>query len=568
MIRVFGTTDKTFTSNGDAVIRPLKAKVHKEDNGDYYLDLETGLEWVDYIVAGNIVVADTPQGAQAFRIGNPRKTKNKLSTKAWHVFYDSKNYLIEDAYVVDKDCNDALDHLNSATEPESQFKTISDVPVANSFRCVRKSLYEAIQTVLERWGGHLVRDNFTIGIRTNIGQDNGVTVRYAKNLREITCDENWDNVVTQLLPVGRDGLLLDAIDPDASLYVTSDVQYDIPYTKTVSFDQGDILEEDYQDSDGNLDEEAYTQALVDDLLQQAQTYVDENCVPQVNYTLKANLEKVTDIGDTVQVTDSRLGVDIMTNVIAYDYDCILKRYTEIEFGNFRQTLSGFAASVNTNITNTVTEQMGTVQAVLSQELQQATDQILGTAGNSFVIYDGNQILIVDTLPKEQAVNVIRLNSAGIGFSSTGIYGTFTSAWSIDGTLNMQAINVINLTANLIKGGTLKLGTQGNTSGVIELYDDENNLIGQMDDNGLKMYGSDGSYVLMNQQVGFAGYDRNGTQIYWVNGDEFHMRKSVVEEEITLCNKVRFIPITITEGNTVVNDGIGLVSSATGVTRWL
>lgn len=568
MIRVFGTTDKTFTSNGDAVIRPLKAKVHKEDNGDYYLDLECGLEWVDYIVANNIVVADTPQGAQAFRMGNPKKTKSKLSTRAWHVFYDSKNYLIEDAYVVDKDCNDALDHLNSATEPESQFKTISDVPVANSFRCVRKSLYEAIQTVLERWGGHLVRDNFTIGIRTSIGQDNGVTVRYAKNLREITCDENWDNVVTQLMPVGRDGLLLNAIDPDASLYVTSDVQYDIPYTKTVSFDQGDIVEEDYQDSDGNLDEEAYTQALVDDLLQQAQTYVDENCVPQVNYTLKANLEKVTDIGDTVQVTDSRLGVDIMTNVIAYDYDCILKRYTEIEFGNFRQTLSGFAASVSTNITNTVTEQMGTVQAVLSQELQQATDQILGTAGNSFVIYDGNQILIVDTLPKEQAVNVMRFNSAGIGFSTTGIYGTFTSAWSIDGTLNMQAINVINLTANLIKGGTLKLGTQGNTSGVIELYDDENNLIGQMDDNGLKMYGSDGSYVLMNQQVGFAGYDRNGTQIYWVNGDEFHMRKSVVEEEITLCNKVRFIPITITEGNTVVNDGIGLVSSATGVTRWL
>ena len=33
MIRVFGTTDKTFTSNGDAVIRSTKAKVHKEYNG-------------------------------------------------------------------------------------------------------------------------------------------------------------------------------------------------------------------------------------------------------------------------------------------------------------------------------------------------------------------------------------------------------------------------------------------------------------------------------------------------------------------------------------------------------
>ena len=567
MIRVFGMTDKTFTSNGDAVIRPLKAKVHKKDNGDYYIDLETGLEWVDYIVANNIVVADTPQGAQAFRMGNPKKTKSKLSTRAYHVFYDSKNYLIEDSYVVDKDCNDALDHLNSATEPESQFQTISDVPTVNSFRCVRKSLYEAIQTVLERWGGHLVRDNFTIGIRTNIGQDNGVTVQYAKNLREITCEENWDNVVTQLMPVGRDGLLLNAVDPDASLYVTSDVEYEIPFTKTVSFEQS-VSEEDYQDSEGNLDEAAYTQALVDDLLIQAYAYVNANCIPQVNYTLKANLEKITDIGDTVRVVDSRLGVDIMTNVIAYDYDCILGKYTEIEFGNFKQSISGLASNINSTITNTVTEQVTNVQAVLSQELQQATDQILGTAGDSFVIYDGNQILIVDTLPKEDAVYCIRANSAGIGFSSTGINGTFNSAWTIDGTLNMQAINVINLTANLIKGGTLKLGTQGNTSGVIELYDELNNLIGQMDDNGLKMYGSDGSYVLMNQEVGFAGYDANGAQVYWVSGEEFHMRKSVVEEEITLCNKVRFIPITITSGSTTVNDGIGLVSSATEVTRWL
>lgn len=568
MIRLFGTADKTFTSNGDAVIRPLKAKVHKEDNGDYYLDLETGLEWVDHIVADNVVVADTPQGAQAFRIDNPKKTKSKITTKAWHVFYDSKNYLIEDSYVVDKDCNDALDHLNAATEPESQFTTISDVPTVNSFRCVRKSLFEATQTLIERWGGHLVRDNFSIGIRTNIGQDNGVTVQYAKNLRDITCEENWDNVVTQLMPVGRDGLLLNAIDPNASVYVTSDIEYDIPYTKTVSFDQGSVNEQDYQDASGSTDQAAYTQALVDDLLQQAQTYVDENCVPQVNYTLKANLEKITDIGDTVQVIDSRLGVNIMTNVIAYDYDCILQKYTEIEFGNFKQTLSGFASSINTTISNTVADQVTNAQAALSQELQQATDQILGTIGNSFVIYDGNQILIVDQLPKEQAVNVLRFNSGGIGFSSTGINGTFNSAWGIDGTLNMQAINVINMTANLIKGGTLKLGTQGNTSGVIELYDDQNNLIGQMDDNGLKMYGSDGSYVLMNQTVGFAGYDASGTQVYWVNGDEFHMRKSVVEEEITLCGKVRFIPITITSGSTTTNDGIGLVSSATGVTRWL
>lgn len=558
MIRVFGQTDKIFTSNGDAVIMPLKARIHKEDNGDYYLDLETGLEWIDYVVANNIIVADTPQGKQAFRIGNPKKTKSKITAKCWHVFYDSRNYLIQDSYVVDKDCNDALDHLNSATEPESPFTTISDVPTVDSFRCVRKSFYEAIQTVIDRWGGHLVRDNFNIGIRANIGADNGVTVRYAKNLKDITCEEKWDSVVTQLMPVGKDGLLLNAIDENASVYVFSENQYEIPFTKTVSFTQDDINQEDY------ANEEAYTQALVDDLLQQASAYIDVNSLPQVNYTLKANLEKITDIGDTVQVIDSRLGVNLMTNVIKYEYDCILKKYVEIQFGNFKPTLSGFANNVTQQINSTVTEQMTTAQAVLSEELQAATEQILGAVGDSFIIYSGNEILIVDSLPKEDAVNVLRFNNAGIGFSNTGINGTFNSAWTIDGTLNMQAINVINMTASLIKGGTLKLGAHSNESGTIELYDDTNNLIGQMDDNGLKMYAYDGSYVLINAAVGFAGYDKNDNQIYWVNGDEFHMRKSVIEEEITLCNQLRFIPIQIKSGNTVVNEGIGLVSCATGV----
>lgn len=32
MIKVFSPTDKTFISNGDVVLQPLKAKSHKENN--------------------------------------------------------------------------------------------------------------------------------------------------------------------------------------------------------------------------------------------------------------------------------------------------------------------------------------------------------------------------------------------------------------------------------------------------------------------------------------------------------------------------------------------------------
>ena len=552
MIKLFNTTDTLFASNGDKVIIPLRAKVHKEDNGSFYLDLDADLSYINDLTANRIIVANTPQGEQAFRITNVEQTRRKISLKAYHVFYDSKNYLIKDSYVVNEDCNYALDHLNSATDNESPFTTISDITTLNSYRCVRKSLYEAIQTILERWGGHLVRNNFSIGIRANIGQDNGVTVRYAKNLKEINVEYNWDNVCTKLMPVGKDGLLLD------ELYVYSDTQYDIPYTKCVSFDQSSIEQDNY------TDEDAYNQALINDLFSQAQNYVNQNCVPKVNYKLKANLEKITDIGDTVQVEDERLGLTLLTNVIAYDYDCILDKYIELEFGNFEQKLSGLVNSITTQTQNAIEENNAVIQVTLSKELAQATDTIMNALGSSYVIYEGDKILVVDKLPKEEATNVLMLNNGGIGFSNTGINGTFASAWTIDNVLNMEQINVINLTANLIKGGTLKLGSNLNQNGNLEVYDEANNLVAQMDNNGLKMYGVDGSYVLMNNTVGFAGYDRLGNQIYWVSKDEFHMKKSVVEEEITLCNKMRFIPITLYDNNNnITNDGIGLVSTAGG-----
>ena len=561
MIKLFQSTDKLFSSNGDKIILPLRAKVHKEDNGSFYLDLETDLSYVDDLLEGSIVVAPTPQGDQAFRISNVIKTRSKLTTKAYHVFYDSENYLIEDSYVVEKNCNDALDHLNNATSDLSPFTTISDVTTVASYRCVRNSLYEAINTVIERWGGHLVRDNFNIQIRETVGQDNGVTVRYKKNLKEITCEENWDDVVTKLLPVGKDGLLLNAVDPTAELYVYSTTTYDLPYTKTVSFSQDTVLEEDYQDENGNLNEAAYTDALLLDLREQAQTYVDENCIPKLNYTLKANLEKITDIGDTVEVIDERLGIDIFTNVISYDYDCILSKYTELEFGNFKNKLSDLVSNITSSATGKVEQISQNIQINITDELQAATDSIWEVLGGSNVIYEGDKILIVDNLPKETATNVIMINAAGIGFSRTGINGTFTSAWTIDGTLNMQAINVINLVADMIKGGTLKLGSNLNDYGQLEVYDEANNLIAELNKNGLKMFGVDHSYILINNQVGFAGYDRLGNKIYWCDHDEFHMKKSVIEEEITLCNKLRFIPITISNNNVTTSDGIGLVSVA-------
>lgn len=56
---------------------------------------------------------------------------------------------------------------------------------------------------MERWGGHIVRDNFNISILDKIGEDRGVVLAYGKNITTAEAEENWDNVVTKLMPVRK-----------------------------------------------------------------------------------------------------------------------------------------------------------------------------------------------------------------------------------------------------------------------------------------------------------------------------------------------------------------------------
>lgn len=548
MIKLFSENDIDFSSNGEKIIIPSKAKIHKEDNGSYYLDLETDLSYLNILKKDKIIVVNTQNGEDSFRIGNIEKNKNKIKIRCWHLFYDTKNYLILDSYIVNKNCNDALDHINNATDNSSPFSTISDINKLNSFRCVRKSLYEAVSVILERWGGHLVRNAFNIEIRKKIGNDNGVLVRYGKNLKDISCSDIWDSVVTKLLPVGKDGILL----PEK--YIYSKKQYNIPYTKSISFEQNDIDQENYKSED------EYKTALIEDLRKKAQDYVEINSVPKVNYTLKANLEKISDVGDFIEVVDERLNINIITQLIAFEYDCILEKYTELQFGNFNKKLSELSTTITNETKKEIDESNNVFKVTLGKELSEIKKAYNKFLGNSYQILENDRLLFVDSLPKETAKNVMMISSAGIAFSQNGIEGDFNSAWTIDGTMDMQKINVINLVADMIKGGTLKLGSSLNQSGIIEVYDETNKLICILDKNGLKMYGKDDSQIILNSEVGFVGFDKNKNKTFWVDKDEFHMKKSIVEEEITFFNKQSIIPLTIIdENNKITNDGIALIS---------
>ncbi len=553
MISVYESKEKIFDNNGIKILKPRKATLRKEDNGDYYVTLKDDISNLEYYQAGMIIRALTPWGKQAFRLTNPAIKNSSVTVKAKHVYYDSENYVIKDSYVVDKNCNDALDHLNIGCDRTTPFNTISDILTINTYRCQRTTFKDAIDVVLERWGGHLVRDNFNIEIRNSIGEDRGVVLSYQKNIIGIDIPEIWDDVVTKILPTGKDGIMLE----ETYLEIEEDL-YDIPYTKPISFDQAHILEDDYKDEDGNLDEQTYKSALLYDLRQQALNYLAENKFPKVNYSVSAYLNKITDIGDVIYVKHPRCKVNLTTNVIALEYDLISQSYIKIEFGNFKKKLNSLVDTVSSKIKKDIKQDTNEVVAKLTEELNNATAKIRNSMSESNVIYDGDKILIVNSLPKETATKAILINGGGIAFSQNGINGAFNSVWGIDGTFDLQQMNVINLIADMIKGGTLKLGSNLNENGVIEVYSSNNKLACLVNSDGLTVYKDNGEYVKINPTVGFAGYDKDGNKIYWADGDEFHMKKSVVEEEITLSYKLKFVPI-----QTLQNNGIALVPVAGG-----
>ena len=546
MIKVYDSNERIFNHNGIKIIHPLRADITKEDNGDYFCEFEDTIENLDYYQNGMIVRVPTPWGVQGFRFANPTVKGSKLKVKAWHLAYDAKNYIIKDAYAVDKNCNDALEHFNANTDKETPFTTLSDIAAVQSSRAVRKSLYEVYEWLIseDKYGGHWYRDNWTLGIKAKCGDDRGVVLAVGKNITSMEIAEDWDGVCTKILPYTTDGQTAILLE---ETYLEASIQYDIPYTRVVKF-------ENPLDAESFATVDEYITASKNWLRGEAENYLKQNCIPKVNYKVSADIDRVSDVGDTIHVKHPKCKVNILTEVIEVEYDAIRNKYTKIVFGNFKSELKNLKSAITAEANSHTDKVVSETQAVLESELAESTAKITSVLGNSYVINEGSRILVVDALPKEAAKKVMMISSGGIGFSTSGINGTFTSAWTLDGTLDMQNIHVINMTASLIKGGVLKLGGLGNSSGTFELYDEANTMIALMDKGGLTVYARNGDYVKLNAEDGFVGYNSHGERVYWADGDTFHMVNAEVENQIKIAGKIKVVPVS-----TADNVGVGFVA---------
>ena len=190
--------------------------------------------------------------------------------------------------------------------------------------------------------------------------------------------------------------------------------------------------------------------------------------------------------DTVGVVFPELGVTATARVVRVVWDALLERFTVVEIGDARSTLTDTVQAAVQEATKDIPT-MSSMEAAIKR----ATDIITGSTGGHLVIdLDANgepeKILIMDTVNKATAREVLQINKDGIGFSSNGVSGPYSTAWTIDGhfvadyidtgSLNAALITVGTMLADRIHGGTLTLGGNQNGNGVLEVKDASGNTV--------------------------------------------------------------------------------------------
>ena len=321
--------------------------------------------------------------------------------------------------------------------------------------------------------------------------------------------------------------------------------------------------------------------LADENDEVQQTYLIEFTPPAPRANINATLNVpagvltypeqsgVTYDGEATPITITPLvGVNKLSVASAVPANAVSYCQIEVEY-----LIEGFQMSDWNLATDYVSESR------LEDAINASTAIITGNTGGYVILHDSDEdnlpdeILIMDAPNIKDALKVWRWNAGGLGYSSTGYNGPFNPAIDSEGrivanmistgSLDALKVTIEHLTATMFEGGKISLGGLNNQSGILELKDETGTVIGELTKQGLKFYGAgpEGArpYVVLNNSDGFKGYDANGNAIFWVNRDEFNMKKCVAENEINACGMIKMLPMTIENSGTVVNRGLAFVA---------
>ena len=461
MVNLYEYNEIDFNHRGTPLKNFLKCEITEALNGVYELNFEYPLESDDshLLENGKILQADNYDDEQLFRILYLQKDLDTIKGYALHISYDLLGNFIEDIYLQGMNGTRALQEvLNRSTDPH-KFVGVSDITKLRNSRLVRKNTLEAIMgdkdnSLLSRWGGELYRDNFRINWLEKIGNDKGVTIKYAKNLTGIEYKIDLSHLVTHFIPKGFDGLLLPekyVVSPLAEKYKPivkrKLLELEDVKSKKVSPTQEDAVDHDQAlallrekskkafELGADKPEITCTVAFID--LSQTEEYK--------NYAV---LEKIY-LGDTVGVQYK--GINILTRCVGYTYDCLQNRYIHVELGNTPQ--QNLLANAINNQQALITK-IEEVERSNVEKAKEAIKDSLNDGLGSNIKYYTDRILIMDTNDEATAKVVWKFNSNGLSVSTTGVNGNFRIATTKDGKFFAEIITGLKINSEMIETGAI------------------------------------------------------------------------------------------------------------------
>lgn len=513
---LFDSSATSYTSNGIGRLSDcVEYYVTEERNGIFELEMRYPITGVHYdeIVKGNIIVAshDEVGDVQPFviyRISKP--IDGIVEINAHHISYRLSNVILKPFTA--SSAADAFSKFETEVLTEQDFTFWTDVTTAGNFKVdvptsARAMLGGVQGSILDVYGGEYQFDNNLVRLYAHRGSDNGVTIRYGKNLVNINAVSDSLDLYNAVIPywTNTDGDMLyggvvsgnGGIEKNA--YWTNENNVQITDQNATPFEFTYYVE---QVTTMNLSDEFEERPTIEELEARAQQILNSNepWLPAENIKIDfvalwqteeykdiAPLERVR-LCDAVSVYYPELGVSTKAKVIKVVWDGLAERYSEIELGKAQSSFAQVVtASTEEAIKNLPTTSM------METAINHATSLITGGLGGPIVyLFDANgyptDMLIMDTDDVNTAMNVLRFNVNGIGFSHNGISGPYTSAWTLDGSFVADFITAGELSANRIKGGTLTLGGAGNGNGVMQVLNADGERIGYWDNAGLSATG--------------------------------------------------------------------------------
>lgn len=368
-----------------------------------------------------------------------------------------------------------LSSHNSQVETAKQIQrgtitvTDSNNNIARSNTEYSNSLATLQEKLVKTHGGYL-RIRKTSGVKYldyiyDFGGTNSQTVRFGENLLDISRFIDASSVITVLIPTGA---TIDNGDGTSSVVDIKSVNNNLDY----------IVNQDGVNTYGYVwgHQEWEDVTLPANLLAKATAYLAEQIALPTTITLTAaDLHLINSsvsaykLGKWTKVESVPHSLDHLFMTTKIHISMQHQEENTLSLGKMVSTFTGNAVKNIGEISNKVNQTAKHLSSEINEKVENATQLITGGLGGYIVIRqseeDGHpeEILIMNAPSTEDATNVIRFNQNGIGFSTTGIAGPYTNAWTIDGNLVADFITAGKLMGITIEGNTITGNTiTGNT----------------------------------------------------------------------------------------------------------